>query len=157
MIGVGPSSCPPLGAASLGSLRPVQVLAGVPQCTPLSGTPPCEEIEHGGFLRKLSVTQKNSNWTYPQLVKTPRALLQDCQHGRGRAPFSCVCGPVGLELAKYYWSFSFFFFSKALGNCRKLYKNPKNVKPIFLDLLFSIVFNKNSFMIFRLNKEFWSI
>ena len=61
MVGVGPSSCPPLRAASLGSLRPVQVLAGVSQRAPLSGTSPCEEIEHGGFLRKLSVTQKNSN------------------------------------------------------------------------------------------------
>jgi hypothetical protein len=28
------------------------------------------------------------------------------------------------------------------------------VKPIFLDFLFSVVFNKNSFKIFRLTKEF---
>jgi hypothetical protein len=28
------------------------------------------------------------------------------------------------------------------------------VKPIFLDFLFSLEFNKNSFMIFRGNKEF---
>jgi hypothetical protein len=31
------------------------------------------------------------------------------------------------------------------------------VKPIFLGLLFSLEFNKNSFMIFRGNKKFWGI
>jgi hypothetical protein len=35
-----------------------------------------------------------------------------------------------------------------------LKKNPKIVKPIFLGLLFSLEFNKNSFVIFSGNKEF---
>jgi hypothetical protein len=38
-----------------------------------------------------------------------------------------------------------------------MYKNPKIAKPIFLDFLFSKVFNKNNLMIFRVDREFWGI
>jgi hypothetical protein len=36
----------------------------------------------------------------------------------------------------------------------KIVENPKIVKPIFLGLLFSLEFNKNSFVIFSGNKKF---
>jgi hypothetical protein len=59
IVRVGPISCPSLGAASLGSLQPVQVLAGAPQRAPLSGTSPCKEIERGGFFAQtVSDTDK---------------------------------------------------------------------------------------------------
>jgi hypothetical protein len=63
-------------------------------------------------------------------------------------------GCPGLKPAHHCFIFSFFFFSEALEICRKLQKNLKIVKPIFLGLLFSLEFNKNSFMIFRGNKKF---
>jgi hypothetical protein len=83
-----------------------------------------------------------------------RALPQDCQRGRGRAPFLCMAGPYGLLLAQYYSNFFIFFFRETLEICRKLQKIRKIVKPIFLGLLFFLEFNKNSFMIFSLNREF---
>jgi hypothetical protein len=53
-----------------------------------------------------------------------------------------------------FLSFSFSFYSRAKTIVEKLQKNPKIVKPIFLDSLFSLEFNKNSFVIFRENKKF---
>ena len=63
-------------------------------------------------------------------------------------------GPVGLILAQDYSPISLFFFFQSQINSRKWYKNPKNVKLISLGSLFSLVFNKNSLMIFSLNREF---
>jgi hypothetical protein len=60
-------------------------------------------------------------------------------------------GRFGPESAQYCSTFSFFFFYPALEICRKLQKNPKNMRPIFLAFLFSLEFNKNSFMNFRGN------
>jgi hypothetical protein len=101
MVGVDPISCPPLGSAGHGPVRPVCKLAGASPCSPPSWTSPCEKLELQGLFCKQSATQCNSDRTHLQLVKTPRTLLQGCQRGRGRAPFSCVCGPIGLELAQY--------------------------------------------------------
>jgi hypothetical protein len=77
--------------------------------------------------------------------------------GAGAGALPPIVGPPGPDLAQHYFIFSLFFFCPTLEIGRKCLKNPKNVKPIFLDSLFSIVFNKNSFMIFRTNREFWSI
>jgi hypothetical protein len=74
--------------------------------------------------------------------------------GTGAGALLPIVGPPGPDLAQHYYIFSLFFFYPSLEICRKLQKIPKIVKPIFLDFLFSIEFNKNSFMIFRLNKEF---
>jgi hypothetical protein len=56
-------------------------------------------------------------------------------------------GPALLHL------FSFLFLP-SFGNMLKIVENPKIVKPIFLGLLFSLEFNKNSFVIFSGNKKF---
>jgi hypothetical protein len=63
-------------------------------------------------------------------------------------------GPTGLESAQHYSLFLLFFFRITLEIHGKVSKNPKIVKLIFLDYLFFIEFNKNSFMIFSLNREF---
>jgi hypothetical protein len=68
--------------------------------------------------------------------------------------FASGLGRLGWNWPSPVQPFSFFFFSEALEICRNLQKNPKIVKPIFLGFIFSLEFNKNSFMIFRLNKEF---
>jgi hypothetical protein len=52
---------------------------------------------------------------------------------RGRVPVPVQAGPFGLLSAQYCSHFSFFFFCETLEICRKMYKNDKNVKPIFLD------------------------
>jgi hypothetical protein len=76
------------------------------------------------------------------------------RQGEGAHALFPGTGPAGLEPAQHFQSFYFLFFSGTLEIYKKLQKNPKIVKPIFSDFLFSIEFNKNSFMIFRLNKEF---
>jgi hypothetical protein len=84
MVGVDPISCPPLGSAGHGPVRPVCKLAGArPRSTP-SGTSPCEELELQGLLCNLSATLGNSNRTHLQLVKNPRPFSQNCQRARGR-------------------------------------------------------------------------
>jgi hypothetical protein len=86
MVGVDPISCPPLGSAGHGPVRPVCKLARArPRSTP-SGTSPCEELELQGLLCNLSATQGNSNRTHLQLVKNPRPFSQNCQRARARFP-----------------------------------------------------------------------
>ena len=63
-----------------------------------------------------------------------------------------VVGRPGLDSAQYYSRV--FFLLQSQNNFRKLQKNPKIVKPIFLGLLCSLEFNKNSFVIFSGNKKF---
>jgi hypothetical protein len=93
VIGNGSIPCPLLGSTGLGLLRPVYMLAGARLRSAPSGTSSREGIELQGPLCKSSVTHKNSNRTQLQLVKTPRALLQGCHRGRGRAHVSAVIGP----------------------------------------------------------------
>jgi hypothetical protein len=73
---------------------------------------------------------------------------------RARTRVSSRLGPRGLDSVQHCSNLFFFFFYEALEIYRKLKKNLKNVKLIFLDSLFFIVFNKNSSMIFRSNREF---
>jgi hypothetical protein len=58
------------------------------------------------------------------------------------------------SLSPILLSLFLFLFQKNFGNLLKIVENPKIVKPIFLSFLFSLEFNKNSFMIVRENKEF---
>jgi hypothetical protein len=107
----------------------------------------------GSFLPSVSDLGNNRE-TGSQLVRTSRVFLQSRQRTRARAHFPLWTGPPGLISAHHCFNFFFFFFREALEICRKLQKNPKIVRPIFLDFLFSLEFNKNIFMIFRGNKEF---
>jgi hypothetical protein len=102
----------------------------------------------------VSATPENSAYAHFRLARTPGTFLQSHQRARARAPFSSDVGPFELKLAQYCYTFSFFFFSGALKICRKLQKNPKNMRPIFIGFLFSIVFNKNKFVIFSGSKKF---
>jgi hypothetical protein len=120
-----------------------------------------EEKKVEGPFRKWSVTLDNSNETGFQLVKTLRAFSQIRQSARARVSarpgFPIASGYPGPKTAHHCFNVFFFFFSGSLKIYRKLKKNPKNMRPIFLGFLFSIVFNKNSFMNFSLNKEFQGI
>jgi hypothetical protein len=81
--------------------------------------------------------------------------VQSSQRASAGAPrFSEWLGRMGCFWPSTIQTFFIFFFRETLEICRKLQKIHKIVKPIFLGLLFSLEFNKNSFMIFRLNKEF---
>jgi hypothetical protein len=71
-----------------------------------------------------------------------------------RLGFLCGWAGSGQNQPNTVPHFLFFFFCPALEICRKLQKNPKNMRPIFLAFLFSLEFNKNNFMNFRGNKEF---
>jgi hypothetical protein len=74
--------------------------------------------------------------------------------GRGSAGSGPTWAGFGPTL---FICFSFSFIPRAktiIEKCRKMYKNAKIVKLIFLGLLFSLVFNKNSFVIFSGNKKF---
>jgi hypothetical protein len=93
---------------------------------------------------------KNRERTHSQLKKTPRAFLQSRQCGR----LSPLDWAAGLKSAQYYSPVFPFLFIPELKQLQKMVENPKIVKPVFLDFLFSLEFNKNSFMIFRGNKEF---
>jgi hypothetical protein len=101
----------------------------------------------------VSVTLGNSRETGSQLARTPRVFLQSRQRA-GEGALSPLDWAACLISAHHCFNFFFFFFREALEICRKLQKNPKIVKPIFQDFLFSLEFNKNIFMIFRGNKEF---
>jgi len=116
-----------------------------------------EEKKVEGPVRKLSVTLGNSKETRFQLVQTLRFFPQIRLSARARVgapPVRCADGPTRLKPARHCSSLFLFFFSRILEIHGKLQKNPKIVKLIFLDSLFSLVFNKNSFMIFSLNREF---
>jgi hypothetical protein len=119
-----------------------------------SGTSLCEELELQGFLCNLSATPENSSYAHFRLARTPRTLLQSHHHGRRRARIFFRLGLFGLFLARYCSNLFFFFFQQNSNNFRKWQKNPKIVKPIFLGSLFSLEFNKNSFVIFSGNKKF---
>jgi hypothetical protein len=110
VIGNGSILCPLLGSTGLGLLRSVYVLVGArPHSTP-SGISRCNGIELQGPLCKSSVTHKNSNRTQLQLVKTPRALLEDCHCGRGRAHVSAVTGPSWNRLGPILLQVFLFLF-----------------------------------------------
>jgi hypothetical protein len=117
-----------------------------------------EEIEVWGHFGNVSVTLGNNNETGFQLVRTPRAFSQIRQSARARVRarpgFPIALGYPGPKTAHHCFNVFFFFFSGSLKIYRKLKKNPKNMRPIFLGFLFSLVFNKNSFMIFSGNREF---
>jgi hypothetical protein len=76
-----------------------------------------EEIESRGHFCEVSVTPENSAYTHFRLARTPRILLQRCQSARAWARFLSGVGPLGLELAQHYCSFSFFFYNRALEIC----------------------------------------
>ena len=110
VIGNGSIPCPLLGSTGLGLLRPVYVLTGARLRSAPSGTSSREGIELQGPLCKSSVTHKNSNRTQLQLVKTPRALLQDCHRGRGRVHVSAVTGPSWIRLGPILLQVFLFLF-----------------------------------------------
>jgi hypothetical protein len=77
----------------------------------------CEEIEGGGLICNLSVTQETVIGTRFQLAKTPGTPVQSRQRARARAPFPldwaawAETGPVLLNLFLFL-----FLFQKNLGN-----------------------------------------
>jgi hypothetical protein len=76
-----------------------------------------EEKKVEGPIRKLSVTLGNSKETGFQLVQTRRCFPQIRLSARAWARFLSGVGPLGLELAQHYCSFSFFFYNRALEIC----------------------------------------
>jgi hypothetical protein len=62
-VGVDSISCPPLGSAGHGPVRPVCKLAGARLRATLSGTLPREGIEDRGLFCNLSETHRNSERT----------------------------------------------------------------------------------------------
>jgi hypothetical protein len=90
--------------------RPERELAGALPRSSLSGTSTWKGIERGGLSCKLSATQCNSKRTHFGLSRTPRALSQSCQRGRGRARFPPGLGPPCLNSAQHCLSFFPFLF-----------------------------------------------
>jgi hypothetical protein len=88
-----------------------------------------------------------------RLFNNARAVLQNRQGAGARKRFLPLSWATGLKSAQYYSSVSFFFYFQSQNNFRKWLKNYKIVKPIFLGSLFSLEFNKNSFVIFSGNKK----
>jgi hypothetical protein len=82
----------------------MQVLTGALPSRAPSWTSHCEEIEHGGFICKLSVTQETVIGTRFQLTKNPGTPVQSRQRARARAhvPLDWAAwaetGPVLLNL-----------------------------------------------------------
>jgi hypothetical protein len=89
------------------------------------------------------VTHSNSE-ANPVLVNQNPKGLSIKPPARAHARFRVDLGRLGWNRPSTVPVFSLFFFSTTLEICRKSQKNGKNAKPILLDSLFSIVFNKNS-------------
>jgi hypothetical protein len=80
--------------------------------------------------------------------------VQNGQRGRARGHVSAWVWADWARISPTLFTLSPFLFQNNFRNPWKNIKNPKIVKPIFLGFLFSLEFNKNSFMIFSLNREF---
>jgi hypothetical protein len=116
-----------------------------------------EEIEVRGHLCKVSVSVLNSVWTPSGYSKLQGLIHKVAAGARAWARFCPSWAGSGWFRPETVHCFSFSFSSKlwkSVRNCRKILKMSN---PFFLDSLFSIVFNKNSFMIFKSNNEFRSI
>jgi hypothetical protein len=71
-----------------------------------------------------------------------------------RGHVSAVVGPTWTDFSPSLFIIFLFLFLASFRNLLKMVENAKIVKLIFLGLLFSLEFSKNSFMIFSGNKKF---
>ena len=92
-----------------------------------------EEIEMRGCFCEMSVTHSNSAANPVLVSQNSKGLSVKLPAWARARAFPRGPRPSEPDLAQYCFFFSLFFFYPTLEICRKLQKNGKNAKPIFLD------------------------